>query len=292
MFTQNVSHPLPLRPGLPHESRKWPLPILLAITAFLLFGCASVTATRTKPDDYTTQGIRYWLPQPFLLVKEAVLISEEESFWRFNTAEDKLEKIGESVHKLAAAPVPAPKLKTSERKKADRRPADTEPPEKDEPESGKQTSGPIEIVFLPDYCEQYAIRMDSQFASVDANITFSDGWKLLGLDSKADSTQIVAKMLEVVAAVKSGGVAAAGTEENSSESAEADAKTIAKSAATKGTYFYIKKTVSTRLKVGLFPLYKRDSCVVNPEFKPELVGKSISTKYTFLEKREAGPPLQ
>jgi hypothetical protein len=58
--------------------------------------------------------------------------------------------------------------------------------------------GPIDIVFLPDMDEQYAVHNRNWLAKSSYDLQFKDGWKLEGVDGSFDSTTVAIALLETI----------------------------------------------------------------------------------------------
>jgi hypothetical protein len=234
--------------------------ILPVVVLSIIVGCASVTAKRTRENDHQIKGLRYWLPMPYLLVREPAIASQQEVLYRVDVKSKVAEQVtfGPGVPPLELRSKPEGGAKGNDKEKNG---------EGKQPQAENvKTPGPVELVYLPDYCHQYALQLRSDLATLNANVTFADGWKLLGLDSKADNTQIVGKVLDVIATLKTG-VAPIAAGEGKPEDSEA-VKNLLAQAPGKGPYLYVKKTVVRRLKPGIYAIFTRtNACDAVPALK-------------------------
>jgi hypothetical protein len=150
---------------------------LSALCLACLPGCTTVTAKRVTSDDYTTEGVRYWLAEPYLLVKARFALSRTET-----------------VVSAQSLPEKAPEAVTSDGVCS----PDCPPPQAN-PADG------IAIVWLPDYCQQYALLQDVKLASLKWKVELADGWRLSSVDMTADSTQVATKILDVLSTAVAAG---------------------------------------------------------------------------------------
>lgn len=236
-------------------------------------GCASVSATRTTEGNYDEKGLRYWLPMPFLLIREPIIVSQKDIFLRLNTETNELTMIDE-------IPAHTPQVtKQNKGKKKDGNEGNDEDTDSGT-HKGQQSASPIsavDIIYLPDYCHQYALQQTSTLATLNANSTFGDGWKLLGLDSKSDSTQIIGKVVDLITAVKTGGISAT-KDTGEGEEAKTDMKALEQyipALTTTGShYIYWKKSTLRRLKPGIYEIFTRVPKVENTSIKIPQVEKN------------------
>lgn len=227
----------------------------------LILGCASVTATRTGDGDHETKGLRYWLPMPYLLAREPIIASQKDYLFRIDVKKN----VWTQIEPVASA-VPAPKEMHQKPARAGK-PEEKKEGSKNEGDAAQPAAplpfAPLEVIYLPDYCHQYALQMTSNLATLNADVTFGDGWKLLGLNSKADSTVLVGKVLDVIAAIKAG-VAPVAAEPGKPEDEDTQKalSEFAAAAPSKDAYLYVKKSVIKRLKPGIYPIFKRGAATV------------------------------
>jgi hypothetical protein len=238
------------------------------VVSTAIIGCASVTATRTNEGDYKTEGLRYWLPMPYLLVREPLISSQVDSFYKVDVGKNEWTPIA-PVSGLGRDPLAMP---------AGSPPNGNGQGKKDGEGEGKKEEGaaqppattpppPVEIIYLPDYCHQYSLQMTSILATLNADVTFGDGWKLMGLNSKADSTALLSKVLDVVAAIKTGAAPTAQEPEEAEEEDTKIKKLLTEVPAGEAVHLYVKKSVVRRLKPGIYPIFTRGPAV--GLFQPE-----------------------
>jgi hypothetical protein len=58
--------------------------------------------------------------------------------------------------------------------------------------------GNIDVVFLPDFDEQYAVNNCNVLAKSSYGLRFRDGWQLVGVDGKFDSTTVAIALLQTI----------------------------------------------------------------------------------------------
>lgn len=267
---------------------------LVVIVGLQGVGCATVGATRVKPDDYKTDGVRYWLAMPYVLVKAPVEVSRTDSVYQLEPVSAKLNKVawtpfggaqGRSLvasygsgggAEVALAPTPfalddptglgaghpaAPGGKGTKPKKdqspepgADQGGGAAMTPATDKPTpAAPAPSAAVEVVWLPDYCQQYAIHQTSVLANLKVKVDLADGWKLSSVDSTADTTAVIGKVLDLAGTALGAAkdlavekVKSASTSKGSSEAQQG------------GAMKYLRKTEITYLKPGLYPIAVRE----------------------------------
>jgi hypothetical protein len=136
-------------------------------------------------------------------------------------------------------------------------PAITEP-SKTNPRKSVTLSGDIDVVFMPDLDEQYAIRSRNFLAKNAFNLTFQNGWQLNDVAANHDSTTVAIAFLNTVdqavnaakslATLNLGALAPFGPLSGAldQETLPGDARTL--------SYFYLEET--TYLKPGVYRLNK------------------------------------
>lgn len=245
-----------------------------------LYGCTSVTAYRVKPDDYSTNGIRYWLAMPYLIVRSPVEVSRMENLYKIDIGSSTLKplEIGPGNNGISAPPSrtsPA-QMDDTKKPKAPAGGSKQEAPPKPEPAPPDSTpSGPwsdvINIVWMPDYCQQYALNQSSFLAKLDAVVTLGDGWRLGSLDTKTDSTQLLSKVLEVIGSIqvaKQGGTSQQPPQTSGGPSSAASI--LGTEVEGKPLVTYLKQSKVTYLKPGLYPIFSRKTKSGQCESVPEL----------------------
>src|SRR4029450_853048 len=65
--------------------------------------CAHTTLTKVRPGDSATEGARFWMPAPYLLVTAPVGLSREEAVVSFNPARRELAEVTLAVPRPSAA---------------------------------------------------------------------------------------------------------------------------------------------------------------------------------------------
>jgi hypothetical protein len=210
----------------------------LAIGALCLLatgaGCSRLDVRKINPAcrntkaDYDVKGFRYYLARPYVVVKEPIKLAEnveldflpadsepirtwlnmdsgEKECSSLSTAEwrkmkqviaakqedsggDNSTRSGEDIV-LAQATAPAGAT--------DIQYMGIEDDEVPEPTS---LTGKIQIVFLPDLDEQYAVHHCNVMAAGAYKLLFKDGWQLVSVDGEFDATEVATELVKTVEA--------------------------------------------------------------------------------------------
>jgi hypothetical protein len=133
--------------------------------------------------------------------------------------------------------------------------------------------GPFEIVFLPDFEEQYAVTGAGNLGDARVHVDIGQGWSLQGLDARTDNRALNQRIFDLIDTATKMGLAAAraalaaaapgtmpGTtllpESIGAESTPPHADSLAATSAAPGTPVVLKITLLRRAAVGLYPLLK------------------------------------
>lgn len=216
-----------------------PRSFYMALSALYLLaclpGCTTVTAKRVTSNDYTTEGVRYWMAEPYLLVKARIELSRIETLEPASAHQD-----------TAPGALKSDCASSSDCPNPPTNPADG-----------------IGIVWLPDYCQEYALQQSVKLASLKWKIELADGWRLTSVDMDADATQVATKILDVLSTAVTAGkdIAVAGS--------NARARAAAGEAGTGPSCR--KRTVVKYLNPGVYRLFVRpsDNCGATPKFSLE-----------------------
>jgi hypothetical protein len=273
-------------PGVPfRNSVKWIAAALFVCGA----GCAHTKVTKVKPGDYATEGARYWLPAPYLLVTAPVVLSKEESVVAFNPVKKELidasyvaarpggagrpplpTNEGDFESKPALAPARGRKAALT-RAKQDKpaAPAEASPPEAPEPAVEKAenpaASSAITVVWLPDYCEGFAANREGLFSSEPLKVAFGDGWRLEGIDSAIKTASLTKPELPLP-----------------TPAAEPEGRKTAKGR--KGpeqpdpnAVRFFKRVTTMAVKPGLYRVFTRASCDKEPTLSDDILKASLQS---------------
>jgi hypothetical protein len=139
--------------------------------------------------------------------------------------------------------------------------------------------GQIDVVFLPDMDEQYAVHNRNWLAKSTYGLNFKDGWQLVSVNGEFDSTTVAIEVLNTVDAAvnaaKRVGIAgiggAGGASPAGAASREVDA---AKLRMDNKKYVFVEVVRQTYLKPGFYRINKPWE-VSHPE---ELVGAGLLAK--------------
>jgi hypothetical protein len=142
--------------------------IILLSVLFLFTSCSKISVYKTskfKGDDKeNVDGVRFYRPKPYLKVMTGVIsdkintksteVTDNTLFSEPKEHNDKMKQI-----KITKTVIP----------------------------TGPESSITYEIIWLPDYDEEYIIQWDAAIGSVKPNFTLTDGWKLTGFSSEVDT---------------------------------------------------------------------------------------------------------
>ena len=156
--------------------------------------CASISAVPLNPDgtkaEKQAEGIRYYMPKPYLLVAELPLVKKAEEK-RGATPK------GEKSEKPAVESMDSKPDKPKEEKKPDPKNEPDEPAEKADSAmaAGSSTSFfagtphyVMKLVYLPDMTRPMALTASGGwFGTATVKPTLQDGWMLTNLDGSVDS---------------------------------------------------------------------------------------------------------
>lgn len=275
-------------PGaLPSKWVQWMVAALLCCGS----GCAHTKITKVKPGDYATEGARYWLPAPYLLVSAPVVLSKEESVVGFNPVKKELTDASyvaarpgaagrpplptnEGDFESKPAPVARPRTKAAlTRAKQDKQaaPAEASPPEVPEPTERREepvNASAITMVWLPDYCEGFAANRQGLFTSEPLRVAFGDGWRLEAIDSSIKTTPVPPKPSELPIP------AVASTEP---DGRKAGARGRKGPEPEPGAIRFFKRITTTAVKPGLYRVFTRSSCDQEPTLSNDILKASVQS---------------
>jgi hypothetical protein len=147
------------------------------------------------------------------------------------------------------------------------------------------------IVWLPDWEEQYVITAKSGFGTANATINLGQGWSLQGLDAKVDNSAAVKPLmdfysatlgaLQKVATAKIEGPLAAVTGKPQGASAKTPA--TAKAAFGGGTLVSVKFTKARVVAPGLYKILKPKELQSLPTLSAEESKHIFAPKYPFTD---------
>jgi hypothetical protein len=227
-------------------------------------------------NDYTTPGVRYWLPAPYLLVKAPVEISRSETLYSLSPIEKTILRpvvpcdesqagCGPTVGGGATAhPGSLPGEQSGHRPEAA-----GEPREHHHEDSGP----PAIIVWLPDYCQQYTIHEKDHSGSQKVQIQLVEGWKLNALNTENNNTEVLQKMFDTISSLA--GTVADSSRRTTSVLGTGAHALVGGSGAQSAQTRLFRRTRTLTFKPGLYPLleYPRTKenepdCTRLPSFHP------------------------
>ncbi len=122
--------------------------------------------------------------------------------------------------------------------------------------------GNFDLVYLPDFEEQYAITSKSRLGSAKAEVQLGQGWSLQGLDAVTDNTEIVGRLFKLIDFAIDAGKEAAKAAIGIPPGVGAIAKpqsaeeTLEKDKGQPGTEITLKVTAVHYAAKGLYPVLK------------------------------------
>jgi hypothetical protein len=287
----------------------------IALLSCAALSCSMVTVTRVKPDDYTTKGYRYWLTAPYLLVNATITVSQKDTLWEYDgtrftpigqgtgggarrRSEGEHAQAGHQNAGATAAPagpagIPPPPDPTKPPPAAPATPADPAAPKKTDDTATAKPAEPtaaMSIVWLPDYCQQYAINQINQLASSSIQLQFADGSKLTSVNSQLNSTEVINKVIDTVAtvagAVLKGGAPAPSAPSPSPSGAKGD---HAQAGGEKPQKRIFRRIETTVIPPGAYAIFTECGCSTAPQFSVEQVRTVTSTTWAEVGPADGGP---
>jgi hypothetical protein len=128
---------------------------LLIAVFFLVVACSEVEVTKVTSE--SQEGIRFYRPHPYLLVTR-----------------EKAEK-------------PSSQSKSSDQKEKSSKGVQAENPVSTAAPPSDNVTTYIQVIWLPDKSEHYAIKIKSGLGSVDSTIKLENGWQLTQFGGKIDT---------------------------------------------------------------------------------------------------------
>jgi hypothetical protein len=269
---------------------QWTVAALLSCAA----GCAHTTVTKVKPGDYATEGARYWLPAPYLLVTAPVVLSKEESVVAFNPLKKELTDAsyvvaragapgrpplptneGDFESKPPAAPLRARAKAALTKAKQDKpaSPFEASPPEAPEPIverlENPSNSPAITVVWLPDYCEGFAANRQGLFTNEPLRVALGDGWRLEAIDSAIKAAPLAVKPAALT-------LPAPGPAESDGRRTSAKGRKSPEQAEP-GTIRFFKRVTTMAVKPGLYRVFTRSSCDKEPALSEDILKASLQS---------------
>jgi hypothetical protein len=247
-------------------------------------GCSvHLGAVRRNDVSSSPQGIPFYRPMPYLMVKAPILLAVTDEQVRTTTPTPP-----------PPAPVrkPAAGAKEPVGSKPPTSPTDDEPA--DDPGSAPEqkpktdvdaAKDGLEIVYLPDFCESYALSIDVKNAKLEGlELSFTDGWMLTSIKGSLDNSIGVTAITDIIKAVAENATKVAlGALGKSSDEKEPAADDKEQSLTTQTS---TKRTVNeTYLAPGLYPLFVRETadggvekCDSIPRFSQSWKEKTFTRK--------------
>jgi hypothetical protein len=273
--------------------RHFAAPLLISAC---LGGCASITGEFIGNDiarNKEADGIRYFLPAPYVMVSQAVPVDTTETLYqeiggslceltgpcgttdREEAQSGGSDKLGAGNDDKGGGSGSAPKP-TNTPGQGDSAPAKPTPKPAADAEALKDA---ISILWLPDPCHLYSVRVKTVLGTQKANLTLADGWRLEAFETDQDTTDVAEKFLDLagifITAQKDIKVAAAGGEAAEGEAdggeqdgGEEEAQSGEESLRPEPARVLWRKVTSISVKPGVYPLFARSGadCAEMPAF--------------------------
>lgn len=236
------------------ETGKW---AMVAAVGLACAACANTTAVHSGYGDATERGMRYYLPLPYVLVSQPVTLRTEVEICA--NVGGQLTCSGDAD---ANNLLPASDAGQAEADDAgddgdggdgdggdgdgdDGKPAAATPAQAD--------AAALKIVWLPDYCEQYAIRTHVFLAKNKTTLTLAGGWQLTGVNLDADSTAALAELVDLAKTL----VTAKKDVDIEEIKAAAPPEDVVEAALTSGRPLRLQRTSIHQIRPGIYPLTAR-----------------------------------
>jgi hypothetical protein len=145
------------RTSIPLSGRVVGVALALACSACL---GPKLVGSKIRSDDQ--EAIPYYLPRPYLLVTKNFNVIQTTKKTTTTTKPDGTKT--EVVEETTQAPDAGPKQ-----------------------QAGGKTVYAYQIVYLPDQCNQFGLRIARGIGTLDSKIKIEDGWKFTGTELKTDS---------------------------------------------------------------------------------------------------------
>jgi hypothetical protein len=183
----------------------------LAIAVPALMACSKVTSIPLNPDGTENthdqvQGIRYYLPKPYLLITELPAIPAMSD----GSSPQPTDGHG-ADREIMRDSAPAPK-DTQQQTTGKDQPQSSTPtaPATDTSFTASMAQYAVKLVYLPDYSHPMALQMRSGlFGTVSMAPTLQDGWMLTSMNGSNDSGGVAA--LQAIASLVGGAIGAGAT---------------------------------------------------------------------------------
>lgn len=276
--------------------------IYFLIITTIFCGCrANLEVTKIAPgcagDD--VKGFRYYLGRPYVVVKKPILISEEISMVQVNEIGPGGERIqpfsaavqrvphAHAVHQVSVDDLQSIKSDFEKRLQGTNRfesisevqlagyaapqeveGTDTKPletPDAEKVSARKPVSlGDIEIIYLPDFEEQYAVHNQNRLSKSAYALSFRDGWELVSVNGEFDSSTVAVEILNTIETAISAAqsVTTAKFEREKAEvealqsASQMDAGPKSIRAPDKAETKFLQRTVKTFIKPGVYRINK------------------------------------
>jgi len=184
----------------------------VAITG-VLTSCAQLTSVPLLPngakDTSQEEGIRYYLPRPYLLVAELPIAPAGSQDQNLDITADtppaRKETSGDTSGNSPSKNQPQAATTQQQTAAPSAAPADTS-------FSATMVSYSVKLIYLPDYSRPMALKMSSGlFGTVSAVPALQDGWMLTSLSGSSDSAAALTALAGLVSGTATGGAKAATT---------------------------------------------------------------------------------
>ena len=161
------------------EAHHFVRPLFALVTCFLTIGCGPYLSVHRLSEDKS--GIPFYMPRPYLLIAKNLIPIPTDT----KTAPD-----------ATKAPTPPPPSGTTKKSggttgsgTSNARQSATTPPTKNGPDTVvNQTFYTYQVVYLPDPCQKFGVKIHPGIGTLDTTLNFADGWQFTGTNVKSDTT--------------------------------------------------------------------------------------------------------
>lgn len=183
------------------------VPVFLVL---FLCGCAttpySVPLSKAAREETPGKGIPYYLPHPYLVVTKNLNFVVPEK------TESKSNQNTESTSGQNTANQSSGKNSSSDKSGSSGKNNASAAENAASDNSGKDSYS-MQVVYLPDYSQKYALYYNRGVGKYDSTVTLVDGWKMTGLNTSSDTktAEIIQAIGSSVKDIASGAAAAGAT---------------------------------------------------------------------------------
>ncbi len=253
--------------------------MVLTLTCATLSACASITATKVQYDAAETDGFIVYGAMPYLAVSAPVTLYENVSIVEkcptvpdaTEGQSDQLVEHNTSASASTPSPGPTPTGPIAPT-------GNTPPPTSSSgptPKANNQSSASkasVEIVYLPDFCQAQAIKVQNILAVNKSSFKLKDGWMLTEVSADLNSVELATTLLEALKEIELGKLSAADPGDDEGEESDTSGL-LPGSKPVPPRYRLVTKSI---LAPGVYEIFERKNCEI-PEFTSAGLSGNISS---------------